>query len=188
MKILMTSLLVFIVSACITGNSKIAQGLTINHSSIEVELDTVSGFEDLISRQLGYGSKYQKLIDSLSLKSADTVGFFIRPCFKHRGVFFKIANSKCEEYYFNFSRPYNQISTIGKTCQIGNDFFSFMGNSQLSKKYIHQDSVVIIPDCPVILFTKLNNAFYYKRINGNELEYFSDSSIAFKVLLGKTIQ
>jgi len=186
MKALLASLFTFIVSACITGKSNVNQAPDKSYSSIT--LDTINGFEDLISRQLGYGVKYQKLVDSLSLKMADTVCFFIRPCFKHRGVFFKINDSKCEEYYFDLSDSFNQVDTIAKMCRIVNDFFSFISSSEPAKKHILHDSVVLIPDCPVILFMKLNNAFYYKRINGKELEYFSESSIAFKRLLAETNQ
>lgn len=180
MKFLLGSFFTFIFSACITGRSNINHEPGTSYSSIE--LDTINGFEDLINRQLGYGVKYQKLVDSLSLKMADTVCFFIRPCFKHRGVFFKIKDSRCEEYYFNFSGSYNQVYTIGKMCRIADDFFSFIG-SRITQKDTHIDSVEIIPDCPVILFMKLNNTFYYKRIKGNEVIYFSESSIAFKKLL-----
>ena len=181
--ILIITYTLFFAIACTAGRQVTNESFVINHASIQIKMDTVKGFEDLANSQYGYSGKYQKLIDSLNLINADTVGFFIRPCFTHRGVLFKIEKSKCNEFYFNFSDSFNKISMKDNLCKVANDFFFFACDSKFMNKGYYNDSVVVVPDCPVILFLKLKNVFYHRKLTGKDLEYFSDSSIAFKGLL-----
>jgi hypothetical protein len=191
MKFLTTSAIVFflfVAVACMTKRKAASSSSITKNIPIEIKLDTVKGFEYLIASQFGFASKYQKLIDSLRLAEVDTVGFFIRPCFAHRGLFFRIGHSHSEEYYFGFSASNSRVISIGDDFKVANDFFSFLCNAQLMEKNRYNDSVILIPDCPVILFVKLGGSFYYKKINGEELAYFSKSSHEFKRLLNKTLE
>ena len=189
---LITSITVFFTlvyaAACTPSRQMRDKDAAVIQNPVKMRFDKVQSFKDLIDSQSRYGGQYQKLLDSLNLNSADTVGFFIRPCFTHYGTLFRIEHSKCKEYFFKFSDSYTQVHQLGDRCVVGSNYFSFIGDHRPVPKRDSQDSVIIVPDCPVVLFTKLKDSFYYRKIDGYELKYFSDNSAAFKRLLQLTVQ
>jgi hypothetical protein len=151
--------------------------------SISIKLDTVMSFENLINKEVRYANNYRNLLDSLRLNKADTVGFFIRPCFTHYGIVFKKNGARCKAYYFNFTRHENQVNLIDNSCRISNDYLSFLYDKKLNKNEPSDNGMTITPSCPVVMFLKIGNNFYCKEIDDSKAIYFSEVSINFKRLL-----
>lgn len=167
----------FMIYSCKSSKTLVTTSLcNIEQKNIQFKAESNSGFN--VASYSGYRDNYKFLIDSFKLYNSDSVGFLTRPCFIHRGIFFK----KAELYYYDFSKKKNKIIKVPNSCTIIENYFLVLTNST-ARIEVSSDTVLTIPDCPADFLFKINTLFFYKSIKGNDIAMYTKESYNLKELL-----